>query len=128
MIRGSQAIRCFTSSAVRPHGFISHVGRKPIQIQHSVTLTQSPTSLTVQGPLGETSVALEPFIKILHPQPDTIQITVEDPSLRKQRQIWGLTRALINNAIVGMTEGFSVNLYLVGVGYRAHLEDDPRGT
>jgi len=52
---------------------------------------------------------------------------VEDPSLRKQRQMWGLTRALICNAVVGMTEGFSVNLYLVGVGYRAALEDDPRG-
>ena len=42
--------------------------------------------------------------------------------------MWGLTRALIDNAVVGMTEGFSVNLYLVGVGYRAAMEDDPRGT
>jgi large subunit ribosomal protein L6 len=84
--------------------------------------------MTVKGPLGETSVPLEPFIKILHPQPDAIQIAVEDPSLRKQRMMWGLTRALINNAVTGMTEGFSVNLYLVGVGFRANLEDDPRGT
>jgi len=128
MIRGLKAIRCFSSTAVRPHGFISHVGRKPILIQPSVTLTTSPTSITVQGPLGETSVALEPFIKIIYPQPDAIQVTVEDPSLRKQRQMWGLTRALINNAVIGMTEGFSVNLFLVGVGYRAALEDDPRGT
>jgi large subunit ribosomal protein L6 len=87
----------------------------------------TPTSITVKGPLGETSVALEPFIKIFYPQPDAIQLTVEDPTLRKQRQMWGLTRALINNAVTGMTEGFSVNLYLVGVGYRAALEDDPRG-
>lgn len=42
--------------------------------------------------------------------------------------MWGLTRALIDNAVIGMTEGFSVNLYLVGVGYRATMEDDPRGT
>jgi large subunit ribosomal protein L6 len=83
--------------------------------------------VTVRGPLGETSVALDPFIIIKH-QPDAIQITVEDPSLRKQRQMWGLTRSLINNAVTGMTEGFSVNLFLVGVGYRAALEDDPRGT
>lgn len=84
--------------------------------------------MQVKGPLGETSVPLEPFIKLLYPAPETIQITVEDPSLRKQRQMWGLTRALIDNAVIGMTEGFSVNLYLVGVGYRAAMEDDPRGT
>ena len=42
--------------------------------------------------------------------------------------MWGTTRTLIDNAIVGMTQGFSVPLYLVGVGYRAALEDDPRGT
>lgn len=123
-----QAIRSFSSTAVRPHGFVSNIGRQPIKFQPSVTLTATPTSLNVQGPLGETSVALEPFIKLVYPQPDTLQLFVEDPSLKKQRQMWGLTRGLINNAIIGMTEGFSVNLYLVGVGYRAAMEDDPRGT
>lgn len=128
MSQALKAARFFSSTATRHHGFISHVGRKPIQIQPSVTLTTSPTSITVQGPLGETSVALEPFIKLLYPQPDVIQLAVDDPSLRKQRQMWGLTRALLNNAMTGLTEGFSVNLYLVGVGYRAALEEDPRGT
>lgn len=42
--------------------------------------------------------------------------------------MWGTTRTLIHNAIVGVTEGFTVPVYLVGVGYRAALEDDPRGT
>lgn len=42
--------------------------------------------------------------------------------------MWGTTRTLIHNAIIGMTEGFTVPLYLVGVGYRAAIEDDPRGT
>lgn len=42
--------------------------------------------------------------------------------------MWGTTRTLIHNAIVGVTEGFTVPIYLVGVGYRAALEDDPRGT
>lgn len=54
-------------------------------------------------------------------------VAVEDAELKKQRSMWGLTRTLINNAIIGMTEGFTVPLYLVGVGYRAALEDDPRG-
>jgi large subunit ribosomal protein L6 len=52
---------------------------------------------------------------------------VENAEVKKQRSMWGLTRTLINNAIIGITEGFTVPLYLVGVGYRAALEDDPRG-
>jgi large subunit ribosomal protein L6 len=122
-----QAIRFFSSTAARPHGFISYIGRKPIQFLPSITLDISPTSIAVKGPLGETSVPLEPFIKISHPQSGMIQLAVEDPKSRKQRQMWGLTRSCINNAVTGMTEGFSVNLYLLGVGYRAALEDDPRG-
>lgn len=131
MIQRSQitaSIRCFSTTVLRSHGFVSNIGRQPIKFQPSVTLTTSSTSITIQGPLGVTSVPLEPYMKLQFPEPNTLRMTVEQPSLKKQRQMWGLTRALINNAVIGMTEGFSVNLYLVGVGYRAVLEDDPRGT
>ena len=57
-----------------------------------------------------------------------LTVSVEDGSVKEQRQMWGTTRTLIANAIVGMTEGYSVPLYLVGVGFRANMEDDPRGT
>jgi large subunit ribosomal protein L6 len=60
--------------------------------------------------------------------PNTLKLTVEAGSQKRQRQMWGTTRTLIANAITGMTEGFSVPLFLVGVSYRAALEDDPRGT
>ena len=62
------------------------------------------------------------------PENGLVALSVDDATRKNQRSMWGLTRTLINNAIVGMTEGFSVPLYLVGVGYRAALEDDPRGT
>jgi large subunit ribosomal protein L6 len=61
------------------------------------------------------------------PTPDTVTLSVENAEVKKQRSMWGLTRTLIQNAVTGMTEGFSVPLYLVGVGYRAALESDPRG-
>ena len=61
------------------------------------------------------------------PAPGTLTLSVEDAELKKQRSMWGLTRTLIQNAVTGMTEGFSVPLYLVGVGYRSALEADPRG-
>jgi len=62
-----------------------------------------------------------------YPVQDTLALNVEDSANKIQRQMWGLTRTLISNAIVGMTEGFSKPIYLVGVGFRAALEEDPRG-
>lgn len=59
--------------------------------------------------------------------PNTLKLTVEAGSEKLQRQMWGTTRTLISNAVTGMTEGFSVPLFLVGVSYRAALESDPRG-
>jgi len=60
--------------------------------------------------------------------PNMLKLTVEAGYLKLQRQMWGTTRTLISNAITGMTEGFSVPLFLIGVSYRASLENDPRGT
>jgi large subunit ribosomal protein L6 len=67
-------------------------------------------------------------MKIDFPEPNVMTVVVEDAEIKVQRQMWGTTRTLINNAIIGMSEGFSVPLYLVGVGFRVVLEEDPRGT
>lgn len=67
-------------------------------------------------------------MQLSFPQPNIMSLTVQDGSVKHQRAMWGTTRSLIHNAITGMTNGFSKPLYLVGVGYRAALEDDPRGT
>ncbi|CAA7261395.1 unnamed protein product [Cyclocybe aegerita] len=119
--------RCFTSTAHVCKKF-SIIGREPIKIPTSVTITPSPTAVTVTGPLGTTSVPLKTYMKIQCPVPETMRLSVEDGSEKLQRQMWGTTRTLIANAITGMTEGFSVPLYLVGVGYRVAMEEDPRGT
>ena len=65
-------------------------------------------------------------MRLAFSDPNTLAVSVDNPEVKQQRSMWGTTRTLINNAIIGMTEGFSVPLYLVGVGYRAALEDDPR--
>lgn len=120
-------LRRFSTSA-RVCGFISNIGKQPIPVPLNVSLTQSQTSLIVKGPLGETTVPLEPYMHLSFPQPDVLSLTVEDGTVKNQRAMWGTTRSLINNAITGVTVAFSKPLYLVGVGYRAALEDDPRGT
>ncbi|KAG8215672.1 ribosomal protein L6 [Butyriboletus roseoflavus] len=116
------------STSVRVCGFISNIGKQPIPIPPNVALTASSTSITVKGPLGETTVPLEPYMHLSFLQPDVLSLTVGDGAVKHQRAMWGTTRSLINNAITGMSSGFSKPLYLVGVGYRAALEDDPRGT
>lgn len=57
--------------------------------------------------------------------PGVLKVTVLDEKEKRQRGIWGLTRALVSNAVQGVTEGFTSSLELVGVGYRAALEDIP---
>lgn len=107
---------------------VSIIGLEPIKFPPSVTITPSPTQVMITGPLGTTSVPLESYMTIAFPHQDTMKLTVKKSEEKLQRQMWGTTRTLISNAIIGMTEGFSVPLYLVGVGYRVALEEDPRGS
>jgi large subunit ribosomal protein L6 len=120
------AIRSFSSSAA-VRGHTSNIGKTPINFQPSVSFASTPASLNVTGPLGIASVPLEPYMTLDFPTPGTLTLSVENAEVKKQRSMWGLTRTLIQNAVTGMTEGFTVPLYLVGVGYRAALEADPRG-
>ncbi|KXN88172.1 50S ribosomal protein L6 [Leucoagaricus sp. SymC.cos] len=123
---GSLARSFGTSASLSKH--VSHIGRNPIQYPLSVTLAPTSTELTITGPLGTTSVPLRPYMKLSNPKSNTIALTVEDAEIKEQRQMWGTTRTLIANAIQGMTEGFSVPLYLVGVGFRAAVEADMRAS
>jgi len=123
----TNTVRCFSTTA-RTGKHASHIGREPIKFPPTVTLTPTATDITVKGPLGTTSVPLRRFMTVDFPQPTTMTLVVEDAEEKVQRQMWGTTRTLIANAIHGMTEGFSVPLYLVGVGYRVIFEDDPRGS
>lgn len=58
--------------------------------------------------------------------PMELGMFVADPTVKAQRMMWGTTRTLIENAIRGQTTGFTLSVYLLGVGFRAALEPDPR--
>nr|GAT60309.1 60S ribosomal protein [Mycena chlorophos] len=123
----STLTRIHLHAAHRASVHLSHIGSKPIPIPPNVSFQTTPTSIAVTGPLGTTSLPLFPFVKI-DQTPAELLVSVEDAEIKQQRQMWGTTRTLIANAITGMSEGFKVPLYLVGVGYRAAMEEDPRGT
>ncbi|PSR74822.1 hypothetical protein PHLCEN_2v9536 [Hermanssonia centrifuga] len=125
--RGISTAGPIPESARIPGNYLSNIGKQYIKLPPSVTVSQSPKAISVAGPLGTTDVPHPPFVKFHYLDPQTLAVTVEKPAVKKQRAIWGLTRTLIANAVTGMSEGFSTPLNFVGVGYRAAMEEDPRG-
>ena len=100
---------------------MSRIGRAPIEIPKGVTVTLSENNhVTVKGPKGELQRDLHPDMKI-NVQEGTV--TVERPSEDKlHRSLHGLTRSLLHNMVVGVTEGFQKRLEISGVGYRAQKQ------
>lgn len=80
----------------------------------------------MKGPKGEVVVPLHDCVLLNNnAEASQIALAIKDNSQKKQRSTWGLTRSLLNNALHGVSEGHTVSLKLVGVGYRASIEADP---
>lgn len=95
---------------------MSRVGKAPITIPAGVTITVNNGIVTAKGPKGEVSQAMNPDITI---NIDNGVLTVHRPSDSKQHKaLHGLYRALINNMVIGVSQGHSVKQELVGVGYK----------
>ncbi|WP_169090734.1 50S ribosomal protein L6 [Paenibacillus sp. PL91] len=101
---------------------MSRIGRKPIQVPNGVTISLDNTVITVKGPKGSLSREIHKEMKV---NVTETEILVERPSDNKlHRSLHGTTRSIIANMVSGVTEGFSKNLELVGVGYRANKTGD----
>jgi large subunit ribosomal protein L6 len=99
---------------------MSRIGRKPIQIPDGVTVEIKPGLVSVKGPRGELSQGVSSDMSVM--QSDGT-LTVARPSDRgEHRALHGLTRSLIANMVVGVTEGYERRLEIQGVGYRAQLK------
>lgn len=100
---------------------MSRIGRLPIAIPAGVTVNVTPDNVvTVKGPKGE---LVKPMHKDMTISLEDNNVIVTRPSDDKNhRALHGLTRALINNMVIGVTQGYQKNLELVGVGYRATLQ------
>jgi large subunit ribosomal protein L6 len=99
---------------------MSRVGRKVIVVPSGVKVSVGETSLEVQGPKGKLTTPVPPGIKFTLAGAELSCQRSNDE--RQQRAFHGLARALAQNAIKGVTEGFSKDLDIVGVGYRAAVE------
>ena len=99
---------------------MSRIGRMPITVPEGVDVTFNGNVITVKGKNGTLTRELHPAMTVAM---DGNVITVTRPNDEKQnRSLHGLTRTLINNMIIGVSEGYSKTLELVGVGYRAAVK------
>ena len=99
---------------------MSRVGNAPIALPSGVDVKVDGAAVEVKGPKGTLTQAVDSSISV---SVDDGTVTIERAGdERNVRALHGLTRALINNMVVGVSEGFSKELTLVGVGYRAALK------
>ena len=99
---------------------MSRIGRRPVPIPAGVTVELTGSHLSVKGPKGTLSRTLHADLALDYADD---QITVTRPTEEtRHRALHGLTRALVNNMVEGVTQGFAKHLEIQGVGYRAEAK------
>jgi len=96
---------------------MSRIGRLPIPVPSGVDVTIDGRQVTVKGPKGTLSRALHPDMTIS--REDGTLVVTRPTEQKTHKQLHGLTRTLVNNMVVGVTDGYRKGLEITGVGYRA---------
>ena len=97
---------------------MSRIGKKPIGIPKGVTVKIEANTVLVQGPKGKLDTALPAGIKVEQKDGHIVALREND----SQAALHGLARALVNNAVEGVTKGWTRELEIVGIGYRAEMK------
>ena len=99
---------------------MSRIGKNPITIPDKVEVTINGQTVTVKGPLGTLSRTFRPEVTIT--QEGNVLVVTRKGEDRLSRALHGLSRTLLNNMVQGVSTGFTKNLEIVGVGYRAQVQ------
>ena len=99
---------------------MSRIGKKPVLVPAGVTVTVDNTTVTVKGPKGELTRTFSELISIKEEGEELLVVRNDDTTDSNAQQ--GITRTLLHNMVVGVSEGFEKKLELTGVGYRATLK------
>ena len=99
---------------------MSRIGKLPISIPTGVTVTLKDNVVTVKGPKGELTYTFNQNISLEQREGEVVFTRPDDS--KENKTIHGTTRAVFNNMVVGVTDGFQKELELIGVGYRAQLQ------
>jgi len=99
---------------------MSRIGKNPVPLPTGVSATVDGKSVRVKGPKGELSVVLAGDVEASVGADGVIVVPRE--GAERGREMWGLSRTLVNNLVVGVTQGFTQKLEISGVGYRAAVQ------
>jgi large subunit ribosomal protein L6 len=99
---------------------MSRIGKNPIAIPAGVAVAVDGQTVSVKGPKGELAWTVSDDVAVIH-EDGALSFAPRDDSSRA-RAMWGLSRTLVNNMVVGVTAGYEKTLELVGVGYRATMK------
>ena len=101
---------------------MSRIGKKPVAIPSGVTVSVSDRVITVEGPKGKLDFTHRPEVTVAVEEGQVVVSRGDDT--RTSRELHGLTRALVNNMVDGVTKGYERKLEIVGVGYLASISGD----
>ena len=99
---------------------MSRIGNKPINLPENVTFEVKDSLVTVKGPRG--SLQQEISTDFIFKEKERILTIVRPTEQKRHKALHGLYRSLVNNMVVGVTEGFKIQLEFVGVGYKATVQ------
>jgi large subunit ribosomal protein L6 len=100
---------------------VSRIGKQPIVLPDGVDVTVQGAFAKVKGTNGQLEVPVHPLTQV-NQEAGSVNVSVSDTDDRQSRAMWGLTRALLANAVEGVSKGFEKRLAIVGVGYRAEVK------
>lgn len=104
---------------------MSRIGKKPVTVPKGVKVGIADGSMKVEGPKGTLSMSLRPEVGVEHDAgSNEIRCTIPESSMedRASRAYWGMTRAMIQNMMVGVTQGYEKTMEVVGVGWGAQVQ------
>lgn len=103
---------------------MSRIGQKPVKIASGAKVSVSGQTINVEGPKGKLSFAYRPEVKVSVDDGEGTVSVVRGNEDRPSKAFQGLTRAVVANMIVGVTQGYERKLEIVGVGYLASIQND----
>ena len=99
---------------------MSRIGKLPIEIKEGVEVTIEGSLVKVKGPKGDLSVKLNSLV-VVTKEGNTVKVSIKNET-REARELYGLSRTLIANLVIGVSEGFEKKLSIHGVGFKAAVQ------
>jgi large subunit ribosomal protein L6 len=96
---------------------MSRIGKQPITLPSGVTVDIAPEIVTIKGSKGTLTFNILPGVQVASVD-GKIQVTVKNPEAKQDRAFWGLTRAMLQNMVTGVSDGYTKSLEIIWVGYK----------